>query len=113
MKAFVGLILVIPVAAFAAADMDGARLERGKKQVAAMWRAEDGSAADQKKFVAEEFAASGAALDGVFARFEEILEQLDGHFLEIGRALRRRVELDVGPVTSLDKRMAELDPSAK
>jgi len=116
-KAFSVLVLMIPLAAFAASDVpasdvDRARLERGKKQVAAMWRAEDGSAAEQKKFVAEEFAATGAPLDGVFARFEEILEQLDGHFLEIARALSRRVELDLGPVTSLDKRMAELDPAA-
>jgi hypothetical protein len=108
--------VLVPLAAFAASDTgrdgDAARLERGKKQVAALWRADDGSAAEQKKLVADEFVASGAPLDGVFARFEEIFEQLDGHFLEIERALQRRVELDVGPVTSLDKRFAELDPAA-
>ena len=116
MKSFAAFLVLIPLAAFAASDGgsadDRARLERGKKQVAAMWRAEDGSAAEQKKFVAEEFVATGAPLDGVFARFEEVLEQLDGHFLEIARALQRRVELDLGPVTSLDRRMAELDPAA-
>ena len=77
-----------------------------------MWRAEDGSEADRKKLVAEEFAPAGAALDGVFARFEAMFEQLDGHFLEIGRALQWHTELDLGPVTSLDKRMAEFDPAA-
>ncbi|HXU70139.1 MAG TPA: hypothetical protein VN947_12470 [Polyangia bacterium] len=93
-------------------DVDRARLERGQKQVASLWRAEDGSEADRKKLVAEEFVATGAPLDGVFARFEEVLEQLRGHFLEMSRALQRHVALDLGPVTSLDKRMGEYDPSA-
>ena len=85
-----------------------ARAEAGRRRLA--YR--DGSDADRDKLVQEEFAPTGAALDGVFARFEEILEQLDGHFLEIQRALQRRVDLDVGPVTPLDKRFAALDPAA-
>src|SRR4051812_47848091 len=107
------ILLMVPcLAAAATDDVDRVRQERGAKQVAALWRAEDGSAADMKKFVAEEFVATGAALDGLFVRFEEALEQMYGHFLEIARALARHVELDLGPVTSLDKRMAELDPAA-
>src|ERR1700694_1805349 len=91
-KLFFCSLLVIPCAALAAADSplsdaDRARLERGRKQVAAAWRSDDGSEADRNKLVNEELAASGPALDGVFARFEETLEQLDGHFLEIQRAL--------------------------
>ena len=114
-------VLMVPAMALAAADapaspqpsdVDRARLERGQKQVASLWRAEDGSEADRKKLVAEEFVATGAPLDGVFARFEEVLEQLRGHFLEMSRALQRHVALDLGPVTSLDKRMGEYDPSA-
>jgi hypothetical protein len=116
-KPILPILLLLPVAAMAASeaplsDADRARQERGAKQVAAAWRPEDGSDADKKKLVAEELAAAGAPLDGLFTRFEEALEQLDGHFLEIQRALQRRVELDLGPVTSLDKRMAELDPAA-
>ncbi len=112
MKLWIAIPLLVPLVAFAADDPDHARRERGQKQVAAMWRAADGSAADQRKFAAEELVASGLPLDGMFQRFEEIFEQLDGHFLEIGRALRRRTELDLGPLTSLDKRFAELDPAA-
>jgi hypothetical protein len=111
-KILISILLVIPFVSFAAEEVDQARRDRGAKQVAAAWRAEDGSAAERAQLVKEEFAATGAPLDGVFARFEEILEQLDGHFLEIQRALQRHVELDLGPVTSLDKRMAELDPAA-
>jgi hypothetical protein len=111
-RALLTIALLVPVVAFAADDGDAGRRERGARQVASLWRAEDGSVAEQKKLVADELLATGPALDGMLARFEEIFEQLDGHFNEIGRALRRRTELDVGPVTSLDKRFAELDPEA-
>ncbi|MDB4964746.1 MAG: hypothetical protein JWN44_435 [Myxococcales bacterium] len=117
MKSIAMLLVLIPSLALAATEevgptADRARQERGARQVAALWRTEDGSAADQKKLVTDDFAPAGAPLDGLFARFEEILEQLTGHFLEMTRALGRHTELDLGPVTSLDKRMAELDPAA-
>jgi hypothetical protein len=112
-KILVWLLVVAPFAALAASDdPDRARLERGTRQVAAAWRAEDGTIAEEKKLIADEFVPSGPALDGLFKRFEESFEQLDGHFNEIQRALQRRSELDLGPVTSLDKRLAELDPAA-
>lgn len=98
------------VARYGAAERG--RIERGVHQVANAWRPEDGSRADLAAFVAQEFVPAGPALDGVFSRFEEILEQLDGHFLELQRALGRHTELDLGPVTSLDKRLAALDPEA-
>src|SRR5579862_8683256 len=53
-----------------------ARIERGVKQVAAYWRAEDG---DLKAFVEDSFADDPAPLQ---KRFAMALEQLDGHFLE-------------------------------
>jgi hypothetical protein len=89
-----------------------ARLERGVRQVRAAWRPADGTDRDQRELIEADFVPTGAALDGVFSRFEEVLEQLDGHFREIARALKRHSELDLGPVTSLDKRMAALDPAA-
>ena len=88
------------------------RIQRALKQLGNSWRASDGSAADERQLLGDEFVPTGAPLDGLFSRFEEMWEQLDGHFLEIARALGRRTALDLGPVTSLDKRMAELDPAA-
>src|SRR5512147_496292 len=49
---------------------EGARIDRGVDQVARRWRPEDGDAAAFRAFLAEEFAPSGPALDGVFDRFE-------------------------------------------
>ncbi len=118
MKTLICWLLLVPAAALAASeppplnDADRARLEKGRKQVVAAWRAEDGSDAERARFVSESFAPAGAALDGVFTRLETIIEELNGHFLEISRALKWRLDLDLGPITSLDKLMSELDPKA-
>ncbi|MFZ5440749.1 MAG: hypothetical protein ACOZQL_12130 [Myxococcota bacterium] len=86
-----------------------ARIERGLRQVASLWRKEDG---DLAAFAKEHFLADPKELDATFARYEANFEQLDGHFLEIGRELRRPTELDVGPLLKVDPLFAEYDPSA-
>lgn len=86
-----------------------ARIERGVDQVAALWRKEDG---DLSAFVKENFLVDPKELDATFQRFEANFEQLDGHFLEIGRELRKPTELDVGPMLKVDPLFAAYDPSA-
>lgn len=85
------------------------RVSRGVNQVAALWRAEDG---DLAAFALEQFIADPVALDATFVRLEGILEQLDGHFLELGRELRRQTELDLGPLEKVDPLLAAWDPGA-
>jgi hypothetical protein len=89
-----------------------ARVERGLRQVARFWRAEDGDAAEFERFVGANFAGDQAALDATFARFERNLEQLYGHMAEIGREFRAQSELDIGPVLPLDHLFAGYDPGA-
>jgi hypothetical protein len=86
-----------------------ARIERGVDQAAALWRREDG---DFAAFAREQFLPEGKDLDKTFARFEAHFEQIDGHFLEIGRALRTPSDLDVGPLLKIDPIFAAYDPSA-
>ncbi len=86
-----------------------ARIERGVRQVAALWRKEDGNLA---AFVKENFVTEQAELDATFARFEANFEQLDGHLLEVGRELRKPTELDVGPLLKVDPLFASYDPTA-
>ncbi len=86
-----------------------ARVEQGVRQVAALWRDEDG---DLGAFAAEHFIADPARLDAAFVRFQANLEQVDGHLLEIGRELRRPTELDLGPMEKVDPLFAAWDPSA-
>jgi hypothetical protein len=78
------------------------RAERGIKQVLAMWRAEDGDEAALRKLAVEHFTADPEALKTLLARYEEAFEQLDGHLLEIGRAMRMHTDLEIGPLLPID-----------
>ncbi|HEV8610616.1 MAG TPA: hypothetical protein VGS98_11210, partial [Thermoanaerobaculia bacterium] len=55
------------------------RLDRGMKQVAGFWRAEDGDAKAFEEFVGANFAGDPATLDALFKRMEFAMESLDGH----------------------------------
>jgi hypothetical protein len=93
-------------------EAESARIERGVDQVARYWRAEDGGAAEFGDFVTSEFVAKGEAQDGLFNRFESMNESVGGYFTSMIRDLRRGVDLDLGPVTSLDRRLAAWSPAA-
>ena len=88
------------------------RLTRGLTQVGQFWRAEDGDAAVYEDFVRTNFAGDQAALDGMFNRYEHLLEQLDGHMHEINREFRQQMDLDLGPVLPFDEAFGGYDPSA-
>ncbi len=85
------------------------RVERGVRQVAALWRKDDG---DLAAFAKDNFLVEPKELDDTFARFEANFEQLDGHLLEIGRELQKPTALDLGPLLKVDPYFAEFDPSA-
>ncbi len=86
-----------------------ARVEKGVRQVATLWRKEDG---DLAAFAKENFIVDQKELDDTFARFEANLEQLDGHLLEIGRELQKPTALDLGPLLKVDPLFAAYDPYA-
>ncbi len=85
------------------------RISRGLRQVSSLWRKEDG---DLAAFAKTHFIADEAVLTATLARFESHLEQLDGHLLEINRALRTPTDLDVGPLLPVDGAFAAYDPAA-
>ncbi len=93
-------------------DSQRARAQRGLRQVAEFWRAEDGDAAAFDDFVRANFAGDQATLDTMFNRMESLLEQLGGHMHEINREFRQQSDLDLGPVLPFDKIFAGYDPSA-
>jgi len=88
------------------------RIQRGLKQVSQFWREEDGDRGDFRSFMTDNFAGTPAALDTMFARFESLLEQYDGHMHEIGRQFRTQSDLDLGPIEGYDDIFAGYDPSA-
>ena len=58
-------------------DEQQERIERGLRQVANFWRAEDGDRAEFETFVITNFAGDQETLDTVFERFESLLEKLE------------------------------------
>src|ERR1700693_5878439 len=94
------------------AEPSRARAERDVRQVAAYWRAEDGDARTLRALVEEGFLSDPQQLDALHRRFSLATEQIDGHMLEIGRALRSWSELELGPQMEVDQLFAALDVSA-
>ena len=93
-------------------DSQRARLQRGLRQVAEFWRADDGDAATFEDFVRSNFAGEQVTLDTMFNRLESLLEQLSGHMHEINREFRQQSDLDLGPVLPFDEIIGGYDPSA-
>lgn len=85
------------------------RAERGLRQVASLWRAEDG---DLRAFALEHFLADSADVSATFQHLEATFEQIDGHFLEISRALSQYTALELGPTQRVDDLLNAYDPSA-
>jgi hypothetical protein len=89
-----------------------ARLQRGMKQVAEFWRAEDGDQAAFEELVRTHFAGDPQTLEALFHRMQFVLESLYGHTAEIARDMRWQSDLDLGPIQPFDEIMAGYDPSA-
>lgn len=88
------------------------RIERGLKQVAQMWRPEDGTPEDFENLVLTHFAGTPDALEKLFKRFEKQLEAISGHNLMVQLSLREQVDLDLGPIEPVDQIFAGFDVSA-
>lgn len=86
-----------------------ARIKQGVAQVAALWQAEDG---DLAEFVRAQFQAEPMTVLATLGRMEAALEQLDGHYNEITRELRRPSDVDVGPQLPVDALLGSMEAAA-
>ena len=93
-------------------DTAGDRLVTGMKQVASLWRSEDGSETDFADFVRTQFAGTETDHNALFSTLEEVFHKVEGHMLEIGLALRWQVDLDSGPILPAHEILAGYEPSA-
>lgn len=93
-------------------ERDTARLDRGLNHAARLWRAEDGTAEEFVAFAVEHYRADGPERDELFARFEENLEAVGGHFLALSLQLRKHFDEDRGPMLPLDHLLTSWDASA-
>lgn len=85
------------------------RIRQGLGQVAALWQAEDG---DLGEFARAQFQVEPAALEATLGRLAAALEQLDGHYNEITRELRRPSDVDIGPQWPVDALLGSIDAGA-
>jgi hypothetical protein len=88
------------------------RIEQGFKQVTLLWRLEDGDRQALHAFAERWFVSDPAQREALLDRFEYVLEQVDGYFLDVGREMRRYSELEIGPQMPIDDLFAGLDLSA-
>jgi hypothetical protein len=88
------------------------RIHRGVTQVAVRWWPEDGDAAAFATFCEANFVTDSEALAATFHRLETVLEQVDGHLHEVRRELTSPLDLDTGPITTVDRLFADLDLAA-
>ena len=85
------------------------RVERGVRQVAERWRADDGDTATFRSFVADEFVSDSDELAKTFRRLSDAFEQVDGHLHEVRRYVTSPLDLDTGPVGKADSLLSNLD----
>jgi hypothetical protein len=85
------------------------RINRGVDQAAALWRAGDG---DFVELCLAQFVADPAARDALFARMEATIEQVRGHFQELGRTVKWATEVESGPILPVDELLAGYDAGA-
>ncbi|MDY7094583.1 MAG: hypothetical protein SX243_16550 [Acidobacteriota bacterium] len=88
------------------------RIRRGVEQAAALWRPEDGDGEAFRAFVQQEFIPRGETLDLTFQRLEFAMERLDGYMTSLVRDLRRGVDLEIGPLLPVDRRLGGYSPAA-
>ena len=88
---------------------EAARIRRGVTQVAQRWWPADGDPAAFTAFCTANYLASPADRGATVARLERVLEQVDGHLHEVRRELLTPPDLDTGPLTAVDRLLANLD----
>ena len=93
-------------------ESERARIQRGMRQVADFWRAEDGDRAAFEELVRTHYAGDPATRDALFNRMQFILESVYGHMTEVARDLQWQSDLDLGTVYPFDEILAGYSPGA-
>jgi hypothetical protein len=88
------------------------RAKRGLRQVASLWRSQDGDLVTFEVFARANFAGDMATRDALFNRLERLTEKIDGHMTELRYELRRQTDLDLGTVLPADEVLSGYEPAA-
>ncbi|MFZ1730373.1 MAG: hypothetical protein WBQ23_16525 [Bacteroidota bacterium] len=93
-------------------EVQRARIERGVRQVARLWRDEDGSKDNFMEFCTTQFVADPDQLNATFERLQNNLMLISGYLTEMGRDLNAPLQLDQGPILAVDYQFGEFSPGA-
>jgi len=88
------------------------RIERGVKQVAALWREQDGSEDDFTQFCKTSFVADTTGLSSLFATLERNFEVLGGYYHKMDVALKEPLQLEGPDITPVDMLFGSYNASA-
>jgi hypothetical protein len=88
------------------------RMERGVRQVAALWREQDGSADDFAQFCLTSFVADTAALFTLFSTLERNFEVINGYYHKMDVELKAPLQLEGPDITPVDMLFGSYNASA-
>jgi hypothetical protein len=93
-------------------EANKARVEKGVKQCAELWTAQDGTDAAFQAFCLNHFVGEPAKLDYLFNRLSANWESIFGHFNMISLDLKRGMHLDIGEMLDIDEVFGAYEPGA-
>lgn len=88
------------------------RIETGVAQVAERWHKSDGTEEVFMEFCLKNFTTDTSELNVIFSRFQDHLEKIYGNLHRISRDLNWQLQVDSGPVHSIDYLFANYEPFA-
>ena len=88
------------------------RIQRGVRQVASLWRPDDGTSQDFENFCKASFIGDQDELDEVFDRLAHNFEHLYGYMNRIVLELNRQLHEDRGPIHRIDQLFGAYSPMA-
>jgi hypothetical protein len=93
-------------------DVNKTRIEKGVRQCAALWTAQDGTDKDFEAFCLNNFVGDPAKLEYLFKRLSANWESLFGHFNMISLDLKRGMHLDIGEMLDIDELFGAYEPGS-
>jgi hypothetical protein len=93
-------------------DEQAFRIEKGVKQVAALWQEKDGDIATFETFCIDNFVADSAGLLVAYSKLERNFEILYGYYNTMNVKLMEPLHLDMGEIHFVDNVMGSYSPSS-
>jgi len=91
---------------------EAARMEKGVKQIAALWEQKDGTKESFESFCLQYFIGEPEKRDQLFDRLSNNFESIFGHFNMISLDLKRGMHLDIGEMLEVDRIFAAYEPGS-